>query len=214
MSSALRSRDEVAFLNDIQGFPDPSLYPELAAASCRLVVMHAVHGRGRAQRLELLRRRGMGPHLCLFYRPRCGPRTGWYRAGAAYPRPRHGLFPEQPAGSIVTRSCRPRPAEAGFWPTGADLGVAQVLSALRSLAGPQHPSSGPRPWQPSSTRLRKSADYIRTHDPGRSPTRLKVMAALRAGRDTVSPVAVSRGTCHTRVSGGMYLLFWIRKATL
>ena len=27
----------VAFLNDIQGFPDPSFYPELAAARCRLV---------------------------------------------------------------------------------------------------------------------------------------------------------------------------------
>src|SRR6516164_8841561 len=42
----------VAFLNDIQGFPDPSFYPQLAAASCRLVVMHAVQGRGRAQRME------------------------------------------------------------------------------------------------------------------------------------------------------------------
>ncbi len=42
-----------AFLNDIRGFPDPSLYPELAAANCRLVVMHAVGGRGRAQRVEL-----------------------------------------------------------------------------------------------------------------------------------------------------------------
>src|SRR5487761_1237067 len=42
-----------ALLNDIQGFPDPAIYPELAAASCRLVVMHAVHGRGRAQRVEL-----------------------------------------------------------------------------------------------------------------------------------------------------------------
>src|SRR5262249_40474605 len=42
-----------AFLNDIQGFPDPSFYPELAVASCRLVVMHAVQGRGRAQRVEL-----------------------------------------------------------------------------------------------------------------------------------------------------------------
>ncbi|MBV8132857.1 MAG: dihydropteroate synthase, partial [Alphaproteobacteria bacterium] len=43
----------VAFLNDIQGFPDPSFHPDLAAASCRLVVMHAVQGRGRAQRAEL-----------------------------------------------------------------------------------------------------------------------------------------------------------------
>ncbi len=31
-----------AYPNDIWGFPDPSLYGELAAASCRLVVMHSV----------------------------------------------------------------------------------------------------------------------------------------------------------------------------
>src|SRR5205807_3494656 len=43
----------VAYLNDIQGFPDPALYPDLAAASCRLIVMHAAQGRGRAQRLDL-----------------------------------------------------------------------------------------------------------------------------------------------------------------
>jgi len=47
------TKSGAAFLNDIQGFPDPSFYPELAAASCRLVVMHAVQGRGRAQRVEL-----------------------------------------------------------------------------------------------------------------------------------------------------------------
>ena len=46
-------RAGVAFLNDIQGFPDASLYPELAAARCRLVVMHAVQGRGRAQQVAV-----------------------------------------------------------------------------------------------------------------------------------------------------------------
>ncbi|HEX6441413.1 MAG TPA: dihydropteroate synthase, partial [Stellaceae bacterium] len=43
----------VAYLNDIQGFPHPAIYPELAAASCKLVVMHAVQDRGRAQSLDL-----------------------------------------------------------------------------------------------------------------------------------------------------------------
>ncbi|HEV2302695.1 MAG TPA: dihydropteroate synthase, partial [Stellaceae bacterium] len=39
----------VAYLNDIQGFADASLYPELAKGKARLVVMHAAQGRGRAQ---------------------------------------------------------------------------------------------------------------------------------------------------------------------
>jgi dihydropteroate synthase type 2 len=42
----------VAWLNDIQGFPYPDLYPALAASSARLVVMHSVQGEGRAQRIE------------------------------------------------------------------------------------------------------------------------------------------------------------------
>ncbi len=32
----------VGMLNDVRGFPDPGLYPELAAADCLLVVMHAL----------------------------------------------------------------------------------------------------------------------------------------------------------------------------
>ena len=43
----------VDFLNDIEGFAEPSLYPQVAAATCRLIVMHAVQRRGRAQLLDL-----------------------------------------------------------------------------------------------------------------------------------------------------------------
>ena len=46
-------RRGVDYLNDILGFPDPAVYPDLAAAGCRLVVMHAVQGEGRAQRVDL-----------------------------------------------------------------------------------------------------------------------------------------------------------------
>lgn len=43
----------VGFLNDIQGFAEPSFYPELSASRCRLVVMHAVQGRGRARQVAI-----------------------------------------------------------------------------------------------------------------------------------------------------------------
>jgi dihydropteroate synthase type 2 len=42
----------VAWLNDIHGFPHPELYDELAAADCRLVVVHSVQERGKATRVE------------------------------------------------------------------------------------------------------------------------------------------------------------------
>lgn len=45
-------RRGVGYLNDIAGFPQPTIYPELASASCKLVVMHSVHAPGLAQRSE------------------------------------------------------------------------------------------------------------------------------------------------------------------
>ena len=43
----------VAYLNDIRGFPDASVYRDLAAGHCLLVVMHAVESEGRARRVSL-----------------------------------------------------------------------------------------------------------------------------------------------------------------
>jgi dihydropteroate synthase type 2 len=40
----------VGLLNDIDGFAEPVLWPELARSSCRLVVMHSIQDRGRATR--------------------------------------------------------------------------------------------------------------------------------------------------------------------
>jgi len=44
------ARGEVAFINDIQGFPESRIYADLARASCKLVVMHSVQGRARPSR--------------------------------------------------------------------------------------------------------------------------------------------------------------------
>jgi dihydropteroate synthase type 2 len=40
------------YLNDVQGFPDPAVHPELACLGCTLVVMHSVQRRGNATRVE------------------------------------------------------------------------------------------------------------------------------------------------------------------
>jgi dihydropteroate synthase type 2 len=42
----------VAYLNDIQGFPDPDQYAALAASDCQLIVMHSVQRRGNATRVH------------------------------------------------------------------------------------------------------------------------------------------------------------------
>ena len=41
----------VEWINDIQGFPDPALYPELAQSNAGLIVMHNVAPKGRAERI-------------------------------------------------------------------------------------------------------------------------------------------------------------------
>ncbi|HBE79767.1 MAG TPA: hypothetical protein DDW65_18610, partial [Firmicutes bacterium] len=33
---------KVQYLNDIQGFPNAELYPDLAASDCKLIVMHSI----------------------------------------------------------------------------------------------------------------------------------------------------------------------------
>lgn len=43
----------VDYLNDIHGFADAALYPELAASHCKLIVMHMVQDRGVAVRTEI-----------------------------------------------------------------------------------------------------------------------------------------------------------------
>ena len=43
----------IDYLNDIHGFPDPALYPALAASPAKLIVMHAVQARGVAVRTEV-----------------------------------------------------------------------------------------------------------------------------------------------------------------
>jgi dihydropteroate synthase type 2 len=42
----------VDYLNDIQGFPYPEMYSELARSGAKLMIMHSVQELGRAQRIE------------------------------------------------------------------------------------------------------------------------------------------------------------------
>ncbi len=42
----------VRYLNDIQGFPNPAIYPELAESDCKLIVMHSVQRLGPATVVE------------------------------------------------------------------------------------------------------------------------------------------------------------------
>jgi dihydropteroate synthase type 2 len=169
----------VAFLNDIQGFPDPSFYPELAAASCRVVVMHAVQGRGRAQRMELAADE-VWDRIRYFFVERL---AALERGGVARERlvldPGMGFFlsnrPEASLRVLTRLGCLKR-----------DFGLPVLVSVsrksfLRAITGRAFASEiGAATLAAELYAAEMGADYIRTHDPGALRDALKIMAALRS----------------------------------
>ena len=69
----------VGYLNDIQGFPDPALYPDIAEADCRLVVMHSAQRDGIATRTGHLRPEDALDEIVRFFEARVSAlrRSGW-----------------------------------------------------------------------------------------------------------------------------------------
>ena len=169
----------VAFLNDIQGFPDPSFYPDLAAASCRLVVMHAVQGRGRAQRVELAAD-AVWDRIRYFFNERL---AALERGGIARERlildPGMGLFlSSRPEASLRVLTGLGRLKRDYGLPVLVSVSRKSFLRAItgRAFAG----ETGAATLAAEIYAAEMGADYIRTHDPGALADALKNTAVLRA----------------------------------
>lgn len=175
----------VAFINDIQGFPHASLYPELAAAGCRLVVMHAVQGRGRAQRIEVAAGE-VWDRMHHFFVERL---AALERAGIARERlildPGMGFFlSSRPEASLRVL--------AGLGRLKREFGLPILVSVsrksfLRAIAGHAAAAEiGAATLAAELYAAEAGADYIRTHDPGALSDALKIVAALRAETSQLS----------------------------
>lgn len=170
-------RRGVDFLNDIQGFPAPDLYPELAVARCRLVVMHAVQGRGRAQRVAVppaeIRHR-----VEAFFAARIAALCA---AGIARERlildPGMGFFLSSDAGASLRALC-----DIGWLKRRFGLPVLVSVSRksfLAALTGQRQPDGlGAATLAAELYAAAQGADFIRTHDPGALRDALAVTAAL------------------------------------
>jgi dihydropteroate synthase type 2 len=168
----------VDFLNDIQGFPDPSFYPELAAARSRLVVMHAAQGRGRAQRQELSADQ-VWDRIGGFFRERI---AALERAGVARGRividPGMGFFlSSRPQASLHVLARLGELKRAFGLPVLVSVSKKSFLRAVtgRATAG----ELGAATLAAELYAAEHGADCIRTHDPGALADALRVMAALR-----------------------------------
>jgi dihydropteroate synthase type 2 len=153
-----------SWLNDIQGFPEPSLYPALAAAEAKLIVMHAVQERGRAQRIDIDPADIMD-RLLTFFDRRVGALTG---AGVARERlildPGMGFFLGAAPEVSLTVLGRLPELKAAF---GLPLFISVSRKGfLRKLTGRPLKGIGPATLAVELYAVLHGADMIRTHDPG------------------------------------------------
>lgn len=154
----------VQYLNDIQGFPYPEVYPDLARSSAKLIIMHSVQEIGRAQRIET------DPQTILdrihaFFDQRVNVLT---RAGVARERlildPGMGFFlGASPAVSLAVLRGLNEIKSAFELP----LFVSVSRKAfLRKLTGRAVAEIGPASLAAELYAAHHGADMIRTHDPG------------------------------------------------
>ncbi|MEI9888668.1 MAG: dihydropteroate synthase [Rhizomicrobium sp.] len=167
----------VAYLNDIQGFAEPALYPALAASSTRLIVMHSVQARGAATRVDV------PPHeimdrLFRFFDARLAALEG---AGVARDRlildPGMGFFlgtdPEtsftvlRRLGALTDRYGLPL------------LVSVSRKSFLRKITGRDARDAGPASLAAELFAVRQGAAYIRSHAPGALRDALLLEKALQ-----------------------------------
>jgi dihydropteroate synthase type 2 len=169
----------VAYLNDIRGFPDPAIYPVLASASCRLVVMHAAGGIGRADPLDLAPDE-VWRRIAAYFAERVDSLA---RAGIARERlildPGMGLFlSRRPEASLQVLARIGRLQEMFGLPVMISVSRKSFLGAI---TGRQSPGErGPATLAAELFAAAHGADYIRTHDPAALRDALTVTAALNA----------------------------------
>ncbi len=166
-------------LNDIHGFADTSLYPELAASACGLIVMHMVQQSGVAVRTEVPSAQ-IWDRILAFFDARL---DALIRAGIARARiildPGMGQFVgADPENSlIVLRRLSELKARYGL----PVLVSVSRKGFLRRITGQPVERIGPASLAAELFAEAAGADFIRTHDPAALKTGLKILKAI--GKD-------------------------------
>jgi dihydropteroate synthase type 2 len=166
----------VEYLNDVRGFPDADLYPELAASSAKLIVMFSVEGKGPATRL-LVPAEELFARISRFFETRIAALTG---AGVARERlvldPGMGLFLGSHPDASFTVLRRIADLRRAF-ALPVLISVSRK-SFLRRLVDRSVAEIGPATLAAELFAVRQGADYIRTHDPRALKDLLLVLETL------------------------------------
>jgi len=169
----------VDYLNDIHGFPDPALYPMLAASSVKLIVMHMVQQQDVAVRTDVPSGE-IFDRVIRFFDERVKALT---EAGIARDRlildPGMGQFVgTDPENSLILLRRLPE-IKARY-----DLPLLVSLSRkgfLRKMVNRPAIEAGPASLAAELYAEAQGADYIRTHVPGALRDGLKVLKAMGKG---------------------------------
>lgn len=151
------------YINDIQGFPDPELYPKLAASTAKLIVMHSVQERGKAQKIDTDPQSIVG-RVADYFEERT---NALISAGIARERlildPGMGLFVgTKPQVSLMILR-RLGVIKSAF---GLPLLISvSRKSFLRTLVGRELEEIGPATLAAELHAALHGADMIRTHEP-------------------------------------------------
>jgi dihydropteroate synthase type 2 len=166
----------VDYLNDIRGFADPALYPELAQTNAKLIVMHMVQERGVAVRTEVPPSE-IWDRVTRFFDARLKALT---EAGIARERlildPGMGQFVgSNPENSLILLRRLPE--------LKARYGLPLLISVsrkgfLRRLANRPAQEAGAASLAAELFAEAQGADYIRTHAPGPLKDGLKVLKTI------------------------------------
>jgi dihydropteroate synthase type 2 len=167
----------IDYLNDIHGFPDTSLYPELAASRAKLIVMHMVQEKGVAVRTEIPSGE-IFDRVCRFFDGRLAALT---KAGIARERlildPGMGQFVgTDPENSLILLRRLPE-LKARF---GLPLLVSVSRKGfLRRLVNRPSNQSGAATLAAELFAADNGADYLRSHAPAPLLDGFKVLKAIR-----------------------------------
>ena len=171
---------KIAYLNDIQGFPEPALTPALAASTAKLIVMHSVQEKGPATRADTDPAAIMD-RVMEFFRTRIAALTG---AGIARARlvldPGMGVFlGADPEVSLAV--LRRIPALKSAFGLPVLISVSRK-SFLRKLSGASIAESGPPTLAAELYAASQGADMLRTHDPGALGAALTIWGHIGSGK--------------------------------
>jgi dihydropteroate synthase type 2 len=167
----------VAYLNDIEGFSRPEMYPELAAASCRLIVVHTIQRQGRATRVRTDPDTVWEAIDTFFARRIAELETAGITASRLVIDPGLGYFlSSEPALSVKVLG--------GIGHLRTRFGLPLLISAsrksfLRALTERSIDEIGPASLAAEIHAALSGVEYIRTHDVRALRDALTVLKALR-----------------------------------